>query len=127
MKQKGFTLIEVLAVVTLIAAIALISFPLLTNQTNKSKGKISEASKEIINHSAYTYIDRNQSNYPFTEGNIYCITLRTLVDYGDLKEPLKDNKSGEDIPLTTIVKVSFVSDIDINYEIGPSSCTEVRN
>lgn len=128
MNRKGFTLIEILAVVTLMAAITLVAIPLILNQVNKSKGKLDDATVEMIGHSTYTYMDRNQSDYPFKKGNVYCITIRTLIDYGDLKEPVQDVKTGEEIPLTTKVKATFESDIDVVYELINSSntCTEVR-
>lgn len=129
MNRKGFTLIEILAVITLLAAIALIAIPLVLNQANKSKGKLNQATVDLIGQSAYTYMDRNQTDYPQKKGNVYCITIRTLVDYGDLKEPVQDVETGKDIPLTTKVKATFQTDIDIKYELisASTTCTEVRN
>lgn len=126
MKKNGFTLIELLAVVVLLAGLSLIALPLIMNQANQSKGKLNDAMLRLIEESAYTYIDRNQTKYPVKEGNVYCIKLQTLVDYGDLKEPVQDMKTGKAISLEKKVKVTFNTLVDVTYDVT-DSCTEIRN
>lgn len=126
MKKNGFTLIEILAVIALIAAISLVILPLIINQINQSQTKIDEATMRLIENSTYTYIDMNQNDFPSIQGNVYCITLQKLVDYGSLKEPITNDKSGTSIPLTKIVRATFTSDIDIEYTLV-DTCTETRN
>ena len=110
MKNKGFTLIEMIAVVILISLIALISLPTLTNQLVDKKGEVSEATLEIINNAAELYMTNKQTEYPkgiINKGASYCISLDTLVSTGNLRSPIKDFKTGEEVPLTKYVKVTI--------------------
>lgn len=126
MKKNGFTLIEILAVIALIAALSMVILPLILNQVNQSQTKVDAATMTLIENSTYTYMDMNQNDFPFMQGNVYCITLQKLVDYGSLKEPVTNEKSGTTIPLTKIVRATFTSDIDIEYALV-DTCTETRN
>ena len=125
MKKNGFTLIEILAVVVLLAGISLIALPLIINRANQSKSSLSDISKKLIYEAAYTYIDKNQTKYPFKEGRRYCVKLQTLVDYGYLKEPVQDIKTGESIDLKKQVEISFDTLVDIEYAVK-DICTEIR-
>lgn len=125
-KNKAFTLIEVLGVITLIALLTLVALPLVINQVNQSKGKIDDTLKTLIYESTENYIEMNQSEYPKIEGNVYCITLKKLADYGFLKEPLVNPSNKEEIDLSQYVRSSFVSDIEAVYTIT-ESCNETRN
>lgn len=127
--KKGFTLIEVLAVIALLAALSLIVLPTITNQLNKSKGTINDSTMKLVSEATATFIDMNQSEYPMKEGNVYCIPIQTLVKYGNLKSPVTDVKTGKDIDPDhdKVVKSIFSSDIDIEYQVvHKTACTEVR-
>lgn len=127
MKQnKAFTLIEVLAVITLIALLTIVALPLVMNQVNQSRGKIDDTLETLIYESTENYIEMNQDKHPKIEGNVYCITLKTLVDYGYLKEPLINPSNKEELDLNQYVKASFISDIEAVYTIT-SSCSEIGN
>lgn len=122
MKQKGFTLIEVLAVISLIAAVSLVMLPTIINQVNRSKGDLDEATIKLIENATYNYMDMNQSIYSMKSGKKYCINLKTLVDSGFLKDNLKYSSTNKKIDLTKNVEVTFTTDIDIQYDVK-SSCT----
>lgn len=86
MKNKGFTLIEITAVVLILGVIFLISFPTLHNILKKSeKDKIDVDSKNII-MAAKTYINLHKDAYDFTEGANQVVYLNDLV-----KEELIDD------------------------------------
>lgn len=110
MKNKGFTLIEMIAVVIIIALIALISLPTITNQLVNKKEEVSEATLTLINNAAELYMSNRQTEYPngiSNKGMSYCISLDTLVNSGNLTSPIKDFKTGEEIPLTKFVKITI--------------------
>lgn len=46
MKNKGFTLAEILGVIVLLALISIISISQITNRINSTKSKISDAQKK---------------------------------------------------------------------------------
>lgn len=100
MKTSGFTLIEMIAVVGIIALIAVISFPAIVNQLGEKREDISNTTKTIIYDAADLYFSNHQSEYPKSIGETYCITLDTLVSSGMLSNPIIDYTSGDEIPLT---------------------------
>lgn len=124
-QKKAFTLIEVLAVISLIALLTLVALPLVINQVNKSKGKIDDTMEELIKEAANTYIDMNQGENPKKEENVYCISLKTLTDYGYLKEPLVNPSDKKKIDLNQYVRADFIADDEAEYTIV-SSCNEIR-
>lgn len=114
--KKGFTLIEMIAVIVIIALISLIMLPLVINQVNKSKGKLDESLKKVINESAITYIETNGS-YTANYGSVNCIKIKDLVDYGYLDEPLINPSTKEEIDQNLFVKVTSTSPVDHEFEI----------
>lgn len=124
--KKGFTLIEVIGVVVLLGAIALIAYPTITKVMNDTKGKIDSATTQIITSSADLYLE--QKNCTISERTC-CIVINNIVQEGLLKTPLKDSK-GNDIDLTKGVKVAITRTNGIykkNFTIennctGYSSC-----
>ena len=56
MKNKGFTMIELLAIVTVLAAILLVSFPTLINITRKDKERKYNDMVDTLCKAGETYI-----------------------------------------------------------------------
>lgn len=114
MKKRGFTLVELLAVLVLIAAISLIVFPSIINYINSTKGDISKATKELIISSTKLYVSDNAKTFPQYEGYSYCTTLETLADKNYIDKPFVDSSTGKELDLSnTYVKVSYVYDYDL--------------
>ena len=105
MKQKGFTLTEMIAVVLIIALLTIIILPSILNQLQSQKDNISKASMQLIYDATELYIKERQSMYPMVAGETYCISLESLVNVGKLKNPLQDLSTGKNIPLNKVVKV----------------------
>ncbi len=116
-QNRAFTLVEILAVITLIALLSLVALPLVINQVNKSKGKIDDTLQVLIEEATDRYIDMNQAKYPKQEGAKYCISLQTLVDYEYLKEPLINPSDKKKVNLSLIVQANFISDTEATYSI----------
>lgn len=115
--KKGFTLLEMLAVIIILAMLSLTVFSLVQNQLQSQKGKLSDATVKLIENAADIYVTERPNTYPKESGNFYCnVTLKTLVDSGLLKSPIKDFESGEELDLNKIVKVT-VNGNEYNYEI----------
>jgi prepilin-type N-terminal cleavage/methylation domain len=110
MKKNGFTLIEIIAVVTLIAAISLMMMPLIINQINKSSSKIADSTIKVIDGATTNFVDENETEYPKLQGKIYCIKVKTLLEYEYLKEPLENEKGKKIVDTETdTVRVEFIS------------------
>lgn len=128
MKKRGFTLVEMLAVLVLVVILSLIVFPSIINYINSSKGDISNVTKEMILSNAKLYVSDNKLTYPSDEGYSYCMTLKKLADKNYIETPFKDSATGEEIDLeNTYIKVQYIYDYDLKtlkytYDIV-DSCT----
>ncbi len=107
--KRGFTLVEMIAVIGIIAMIAAVSFPAIINQLGEKKEQISDVTKKIIFDAADLYFSDHQSEYPKVSGESYCISIDQLVSVGSLQAPIKDYLTGDEIPLTTNVKTTVNS------------------
>lgn len=124
MKNKGFTLVELIAVVIILALISLLGYSYINDSVSSKKNDFSEAFNKIIIDAANIYIGYNPNNYAKVDGNIYCIKLSELTDYEILSEPLVDPITNENVSLDNYVKLEVNVDEYI-YTIE-NNCTEKR-
>lgn len=106
MKKKGFTLIELIGVIILVAVVAIMAVPPILNLVRGSKDEISGATEEILLTAADLYTSRYSSVYRKTDGYVYCVTLQELVDDNILEAPVVDAITGNEIPLTRVVEAT---------------------
>lgn len=122
--KKGFTLVEVLGVVVLIAIIFLISYTTILNHFKRSQDKIDENTFSLLKSATKDYMNDNQDDYPENNKNVFCIDVNTLIDNNYIDEDTvvsKDNKL-----LAKTMKVSY-KDNDNEYQLVDSSkCKEKR-
>jgi len=122
MKKNAFTLVELLGVIVILAAIALVAFPPILNQIQKSQNEIDEATKSLILSAASLYVDENSDYFVREEGNVYCTNLDALINDGLLTEGML--KGTEDIKENMVVKISYFD--DFSYEIVPADeCEQI--
>lgn len=122
--SKGFTLIELIAVITLIALLSLVVIPTIIGLVNKNKPKLDSTTKKLIYSAAENYLDYNQTDYPKGKGVVYCISLASLIEKGFLEENLTDISTGEKYNNNLIVKSEY-KNYKYEYEVT-ETCTEVR-
>ena len=108
--KKGFTLAELIGVVIILALIALLAFPPILNSIRKTKGELSDASKEILYNATSLYVSENLNDFPKTNGNTFCVTLNTLVTNEYLPTKVYDATTGEEISLDSKVEVKVEND-----------------
>ena len=104
--KNGFTLIEMMAVVIIISLISILTVPTIVNQIAERKTEIDSTTKQMIYDATDLYMTNKAVDYPKLQGNVYCISLDTLVQNGYLTSPIKDFTSGNQIPLTKKVRVT---------------------
>lgn len=80
MNKKGFTLVELLAVITLLMALLVLTFPTVLEMIQKKEQEIDQAKLDLIYSAADSYMNNNKNTYPKKVGNIYCISVQTLTD-----------------------------------------------
>ncbi len=88
MKNKGFTLVEVMAIVIIIAAIALVSFPVLTNVMKNNEKLEEDTFKENAIKAAKTYCNLNKS---YDEEGICSVDISKLIEESYLDKPTNDD------------------------------------
>ena len=115
MKNKGFTLIEVLGVVILIALLLLIVFPNIINFIKKSSDEKDRLTDELIISAADSYIKDHINDFPKMKNAKYAIELKDLVDEGLLVSPIKYSDS-KDITNDKCVQVTYENN-NYSYEL----------
>ena len=96
--NRGFTLVELIAVITLLSAIILVTVPVIINTIKKNDLKLSEYFENSLKQAAEFYVERNRDIFPDLNnigGNIE-IPTEDLVKAGYLKQDLEnpiDNSS----------------------------------
>ena len=99
MKKKGFTLVELLAVIVILAFIALITIPIVLSTVNKSEDSADKRSAENYRRAVKNAIARGSLN-----GNRYSPRQCTVIESGEDKGNLScEMSSGEN----TIIKVKI--------------------
>ena len=113
MKNKGFTLTELLGVMIILSILVLLVFPKVYNSVKNNKSG-DKAIEKIIYGATSLYMDDNSDYYTKTNNKTYCIKIRDLVDNNNLKKPVK-YKGKNDITNYMTVKATYNDGFD--YEI----------
>ena len=90
--NRGFTLVELIAVITLLSAIILVTVPVIINTIKKNDLKLSENFENSLKQAAEFYVERNRDIFPDLNnigGNIE-IPTEDLVKAGYLKQDLEN-------------------------------------
>ena len=111
LQNNAFTLTELIGVVIILALIALLAFPPILNAIRSTKGKISDASKEILYNAVGLYVSDNINNYPKYNGNKYCVTVNELVKGEYLPTTVYDSVTGDEIPQDSKIEINIENDI----------------
>lgn len=100
MKNKGYTLIELLAVFVILGVIVMISVPIVSSVLNSSKSKSYDEQVKILENAARTYMSENSTLLP-DENDSYNVTIDELKNSGllkdeDIKNPIYSSGSTEE-------------------------------
>lgn len=112
MNNKGFTLLEVILVVAILGVITLIVVPSVSGLLNKNKNEQYDNLKKSIISASKMYVSDNRYNLGVvcndsTDTYNFTIDLQTLVDAGNLSEPVTDPRNEKLVPLTNVVNVTY--------------------
>lgn len=120
--KKGFTLIELLAVIVIIGIITSIVVVNVGKYIGESREKSYDILVETIKDASELYVTSNIGLFPSltVPSSTFDITLQDLVNEKYLELPIIDERTGEDVPLTTTITVTVVNEnrisISFNYE-----------
>ena len=112
--KKGFTLVELLAVIALLAVIIGFATPAVMNRINSERGKITGALNTTITSAANLYFRNNKSKY--SDNSIHYVKLKTLVENDLLDKNILDDYTNY------CVKATYENN-QYNFEVV-STCVE---
>lgn len=105
--KKGFTLVELLATVTILGIIALLIVPTVANVINEFKSDAQKNQEETIISAAKSWASDNRLQLPEVGETPVCVTVATLKK-GYLDKDLKDPKTNEFVKDSSCVEIKKV-------------------
>lgn len=109
--KKGFTLIEMLGIIAVLAVVLLVTFPVMNKSLKKMKENTTNNFENNLKISAETYIELNRDNYENIDvpGTEIAFTIQDLYDANLLKGQY------ENINTTDKIKVIVGQDLILRY------------
>ena len=125
--KNGFTFVELLAVITIIGVLTLISLPTIEKIVKNNREKVYEKQLDNIILSLKNWASDNRKYLPEEEGEILTITLGNLKSEGyieyETKNPLTNKCFDNSMNLTiTKVKKTYDYKIDLNSIKESDNC-----
>lgn len=123
MRENGFTLVEIIAVLIILAIIVLVAFPNILSSITKTNEKMDDATKELLITNAKSYWSDNNLLVE-EDGSTECVTVKKLVEENYTKTPIATAKSGESETIidSWTVKATRVSSSKWTYEVSTAGC-----
>ena len=78
-KSHGFTLVELLGVIIILAFLAFLVSEVIINNINDTNNKMENLAIDTIISSAREYVSKNPNEFPKVIGDIYYLTYEELV------------------------------------------------
>lgn len=116
MKNKGFTLAELLGVLIVLAVIALISITSITNTMKENKEELYNIQIENIIFGAKNWASSHVFEMPENDGESITLTLEQLKQAGFVEEDITNPKTNELFSNDLQVKITKV-DNNYKYEV----------
>lgn len=117
MKNKGFTLVELLGVIIVLGIISLIAFPPIINQMRKMRNEVSDSTLKVIYSAAEKLMNKKRDEYPLIEDSRYCVSLQTLVEEGVIDEPIYDAQTGNELSLEMELSIDVGESYQKTFEL----------
>jgi len=109
MNKKGFTLIEILAVIVIISVTTLLIITNVEKRIKSAKEVLKSSQIETIENAAYIYAMNYSSEIPdLKEKGVETIPLSTLISKG-LIEASDIKISDQDLPVTNVIVISYIN------------------
>ena len=86
MNKKGFTLVELLGTLVVIALISILVVPRIINWYSNSTDNYVELNEELIVEGARIYVEDHPNDFPKNAGSVYQVTMQQMINYGSLDE-----------------------------------------
>jgi len=123
MNNKGFTLVELLAVIIILSLLALLASTSVSKIVKDSKSDLYDTQINLIKSAAEAWGADNLYDLP-EAGTCKYLTLHDLKQYGLIDNEIKDPRTNELFPNELLIKISGTENKfglnNITYEINPS-------
>lgn len=116
MKNKGFTLIELICTILLLSIIVTLSTVAIVNVINNARERENESSMKLIETAAKDYFAKYENDYYIANGVNYCVDIKDLINENLLIS--KISYDGEEIKDKTI-KVEYNNN---TYNVAFDEC-----
>ena len=122
MKNRGFTLLELLGVIVILALLTTLVFPSVLNVIKKSSNRTDKISMDLINNAADIYIENHANSFKKRNGSKFIIDMKELIEDGNLPSNLKISDI-EDIE-EKCVQVTYINN-KYSYELKDKGTCEM--
>lgn len=123
MNRKGFTLIEVIMVIVIMALLVLILVPNIFVLVNKNNDSSCNSLIDNIESAAKIYVTNNKYDLGFNCDVSKEITFQTLIDSGDLTGNIINPITEEQVSLDNTVSVTYnCSNNTFTYVVNGIDC-----
>lgn len=116
--KNGFTLVEIQAVLILMAIIIVISIPSVVEQLRKSELQTQTMIETTAFDAARSYMVSKPQTYKLTPGNKHCIEIQELFEAGLITEKIFNNKVGNQYDLNGYITILIENDKSYTYEFS---------
>ena len=108
MNKKGFTLVELLAVIVLLGLISLLTIPVVDKIMKDNREKADDVNVDTILNAAYDYVQMNPSKLPDNvDGASTTFTLDDVIKAGLVKSDITNPKTNSYYSGTSVITVTF--------------------
>lgn len=76
--KKGFTIVELLAVIVLLAAVMILIYPNVLEKVREQEKQIDTKTEQLLYQSTYNFLYKRKGMYPLLTGKQYCVKISTL-------------------------------------------------
>jgi len=117
MNKKGLTLVELLAVITIMGLIILVVLPSVSTLGEKISQQHYEQAVTLLESAAKVYVEQIDSTGLNNVGDSKQITLQDLVKAKLIESPFINPKTQNQVPLNSIIKIIKKDVNQYDYEL----------
>lgn len=130
MKNKGFTLIEMLGVMIILTFLAFLVSEVIINNLNDTNSKLEKTVEDLLISSAKDYVSKNIEDFDLDINKSYCLNYNTLEANGFITKEMLPNVNLDNLN-NKAVSIKYNGNL-FEYEIINNSCEydvtyEIRN
>lgn len=118
MNKKGFTMVELLAIVVILVIISVVAVPSVINITRKTESN--EQLYNTIYMAAETYVYNNYDNFSSLDsiGGMAQISVIDLINNEYLKNSIKNPKDNKKFSSDDYILITRNEDMTLSFEIN---------